>query len=103
VKFILGHAPKTAAKSAAQPTKAPAVQAAVVKKVRVAVAPAPVKVAAKSKAVAPKRSIKVAQATVKVAAKASSKALAKAPTKTTMASKTVPAVKTSWVQPKSKA
>jgi poly(3-hydroxybutyrate) depolymerase len=87
VKFILGHSPKTAAKSVAQPpsAKTSAAPAAVAKKAKVAAAPAPAKVAAKSKAAAPKRAVKAVQAAVKVAGK------------------TAPAVKTSWVQPKSKA
>jgi poly(3-hydroxybutyrate) depolymerase len=98
VKFILDHAPKTAAKSAVQAvTKVAAVKPAVVKTAKAAAAPAkvaaaPAKVPAKTKTV------------VKTAAvKASTKAVAKSPAKTTAASKTATAVKTSWVQPKPKA
>ena len=98
VKFILDHAPKTAAKSAVQAvTKVAAVKPAVVKTAKAAAAPAkvaaaPAKVPAKTKTV------------VKTAAvKAPAKAVAKSPAKTTAASKTATAVKTSWVQPKPKA
>jgi poly(3-hydroxybutyrate) depolymerase len=98
VKFILDHAPKTAAKSAVQvAAKVVAVKPAVVKTAKVAAAPAkvaaaPAKVPAKTKT-----------AVKTTAAKASTKAVAKSPAKTTAASKTVTAVKTSWVQPKPKA
>jgi poly(3-hydroxybutyrate) depolymerase len=97
VKFILDHAPKTAAKSVVQPvTKVTAVKPAVVKPAKVAAAPAPAKVAAKTKTVA-KPVVKT------TTAKASAKAVAKSPAKTSAASKTAAAVKTSWVQPKPKA
>ena len=102
VKFILDHAPKTAAKSAAQSdTKVAAVKPAVVKTATAAAAPA--KVAA-APAKVPAKTKTLAKPVVKTtASKASAKAVAKSPVKTTAASKTGTAVKTSWVQPKPKA
>jgi poly(3-hydroxybutyrate) depolymerase len=96
VKFILDHAPKTAAKPVVQPaTKVAAVKPAVVKTAKAAAAPATAKVPAKSKTVA-KPLVKTTAANV------SAKAVTPSPAKTTAASKTG-AVKTSWVQPKPKA
>ena len=102
VKFILDHAPKTAAKSAAQVAdKVAAVKPEALKTAKVAAAPAKV---APASAKVPAKTKTVATPLVKTtAAKASAKAVAKSPAKTSVASKTGTAVKTRWVQPKPKA